>query len=87
MMQPCVYSFLFTAIFYCVELGNIATIRKVELTHAEGTLEGLCNVNPNGVVISFGVSLVLAEAVVEKAIMANMPNWRLHQLNSKYHIS
>ena len=70
MMQPCVYFFLFTAIFYCLELGNIATIRKVELTHVVGTLDDLCYVNPYRVVVSFGVSLVSAKAVAEKAIMA-----------------
>ena len=76
MMQWCVYLFLFTAIFYCLELGNIARIRKVELTHVVETLEGLCYVNPKGVVGPFGVSLVLAKAAVKKAIMAYMPKCR-----------
>ena len=31
-----------------------------------GTLEGFCNVNPNGFIVSLGVSFVLAKAVVEK---------------------
>ena len=47
--------------------------RKAELTHVVETLEGLCYVNPRGVVGPFGVSLVSAKAVVKKAIMAFMP--------------
>ena len=43
------------------------------MTHVVGTLEGLGYVNPNGVVVSFGVSLISAKAVVKKAIMAFMP--------------
>ena len=73
-----------TAIFYCLELGNIAKIRKIELTHVVGTLEGLGYLNPNGVVVSFGVSLVLSKAVVEMLL------WHLCQsaeLDLKYHIS
>ena len=47
--------------------------RKAELTRVVETLEGLCYVNPKGVGGLFGVSLVLAKAVVKKAIMAFMP--------------
>ena len=45
---------------------------EAESTLALGTLEDLCYVNPKGVVGPFGVSLVLAEAVAKKAIMAFM---------------
>ena len=41
MMQPWVYFFLFTATYIILQLGNIATIRKVELAHVVGTLDGL----------------------------------------------
>ena len=50
--------------------------RKAELTRVVETLEGLCYVNPKGVVGPFGVSLVSAKAVVKKAIMAFMPKCR-----------
>ena len=72
MMPPWVYFFLFTAIFYCLELGNIATIRKVHLAHVVGTLEDLCYVNSNGVVVS-DLLLVSAEAI--KAFMSIFGNY------------
>ena len=50
--------------------------RKAELTRVVETLEGLCYVNPKGVVGLFGVSLVLEKAVAKKAIMAFMPKCR-----------
>ena len=77
-MQPCVYFFLFTATLlprtrkYCKN-------KEGRIDSCVGDSGGLwLIVNPNGFVVSFGVSLVLAKSVVEKAIYGNyakVPNY------------
>ena len=73
-LKMSVKKFILTTIWQ--RICSVLVTRKVELTRVVETLGDLCYVNPKGVVGPFGVSLVLAKAVVKKAIMAFMPKCR-----------
>ena len=82
-LKMSVKKFILTTIWQ--RICSVLVTRKAELTRVVETLGDLCYVNPKGVVGLFGVSLVLAKAVVKKAIMAFMPKCRTTSAGFEVH--